>query len=277
MKWLILLSVVAFAKAQDQAACIAKCTGPFYEPGTDDLPFSCKICTDPLVRTFDMAYLEILDEQKTLLSVWDTDVADSCKYNIRVVTTDDCSFPNFPVDAPIFMDWIGIGMHVAKNTAKTKRNWMFGQTLTHIGERGPGFITPTLRDLPWCFPYEDDSAGWFRPPLCDPLYCAFVENDMVKMRSPVGCCELAIDWFPHDTGTCLTISIGNHFAGETRGLCGNSNGDEVDDWESCGATCTAYTADCLQDISDACDDGSHDGQGYVGCSRLDEPSPPSWA
>ena len=105
----------------------------------DDLPFTCKICTDPLAKTYDGAYTMILTEQKTLLSVWDDDNLDSCKFQIRSVTTDDCAFDD--MNEPLFLDWIGVALDVHKNPAKNLRNWIFGQTYLFIGERGQGFVS----------------------------------------------------------------------------------------------------------------------------------------
>ena len=50
---------------------------------------TCLMCGDPVVRTFDGAYLMLKDESKFLMSEWDIKRHNKCKLQMRCVTMDD--------------------------------------------------------------------------------------------------------------------------------------------------------------------------------------------
>ena len=98
-----------------------------------DLNISCSGAHDPSgnyrvnVRTYDGVDLKITSRQKSILVDWRGD--HNCRMQIRVVTRN--------TSQGMYYDWIAFGMGNHTNKAnKFKRNWVFGQNLTHLFERG---------------------------------------------------------------------------------------------------------------------------------------------
>ena len=110
-----------------------------------DLKFVCEGTTDDLlssrvqVKTFDKQPLMLTKAQKTIIASFTNDADNPCKYFIRLVTskTDD--------DQILYNDWIGVGFdRHPKSDSKTRRNWVVGQCVSAIIERGNGVPVITL-------------------------------------------------------------------------------------------------------------------------------------
>lgn len=233
----------------------------FYEPGVD-LDKYCRVCSDPVLRTYNAAYLMLLDEAKTTLSNF-RDPYNPCKFSLRSVTSyDDHGF----VDT-LHVDWVGFGFDQHGNPRKGNgKNYIFGQSKTCIAIRGQGFSGPEVRILPFNYIGAVDNYVSYNP-----------VSGAVELRSHT--CQYALDWFPADFDTCLTFWIGDEFHNEANrnllgGMCGTANNDLVDDFKKQDGTMVDMDIDGLWDIFYSWSDVKHPGGPFVGSERFELPCPP---
>ena len=81
----------------------------------------------------------ILNPQKTVLSRWNADLTDVCKFQLRVVTKDDIDGN----PSALHCDWMGFafGVHT-KNNQKFRHNFLFANDVNgdgKVGIRGQGY------------------------------------------------------------------------------------------------------------------------------------------
>ena len=101
-----------------------------------EMPCNCTVSGDPVVSTYDGAILLIIREQKTLISRWEADQSDSCKFQLRAMTQKEIG----GVNGSVYIEWIGLGFDVNPTATKKRgRNILIGQNTSHIYLRGHGF------------------------------------------------------------------------------------------------------------------------------------------
>jgi len=251
MRSLLFLALVAYVQG-------------FFEP--EDLDCCCTGCGDPVVASYDSALLDIVTDQKSLISSWGNDAAsflDICKFGFRVVTKNENAAKQ-PV--PLYIDWAGFGFGFKPSRKKNWRNFLLGQDSNcnaQVGMRGDGFKGPSV-------------------PSSNPLIvqqtrkgvtCTWNVTEhnphFVTVRSD--CCPYALNWYPNCGDTCFQLWVGDkYYSGATQmnGMCGQCNGDLVDDYRLCPSGPEVNVTGQLTDISDSCGSGKHQGNGFPGGTRL---------
>jgi len=266
MKCLLLLAVVfGVAKAFEPTAA-------------DD---RCIMCGDPVVRTFAGTYRMLTTINKTLITdlpsyTHTPDEQNRCKFQIDCVTAYS-NYWDVPQNGPLWVDWCGIGFWPHKNPDKLFRNWLIGQNLDCVGERGQGYSGGMIRvDLPRTFPIDAADVATFpdkdvlqpEPVTCK-VYSLERNGNQIEFRSNPECdCGWAVDWIPCERNTCIIIySQASRHAereGIVDGMCGPMK-TKADDWVCCfgGGPCTDF-----DEISKSCQHGDNDGQSYIGSTKL---------
>ena len=111
-----------------------------------ELVCQCNGCGDPAVVSFDGRAKMILKPQKTLLSRWNADLDDNCKFQLRVVTKDDIDGN----PSALHCDWLGFGYAVhTGNNEKFRHNFIFANDVNGNGKvaiRGQGYSVSRNND-----------------------------------------------------------------------------------------------------------------------------------
>lgn len=246
MKFVLFLAAAVFASA----------TATYYWEPTEDTKF-CQICSDPLVRSYDAAYLMVTDEQKTTFSNY-RNKYDKCKFSLRGVT----NFDFHVMTGPLYLDWVGFGFDQHSNPNRGNgKNYIFGQSTDCIAVRGQGFDGPTPLELPTGYNFAVDNHVEYDP-----------ATGGVHLRSST--CEYALDWYPAGFDTCMTFWIGDYYTGGSNnyrlgGICGTADDIMINDWKTKSDEMVPMTAQGLEDISDSWKSGAHQGGAFVGSERFE--------
>jgi len=257
----------------------------FFEP--DEYSACCLFCGDPTGITFDKVYKTIdVNPGKMLFASYKAESDDPCKFNVQCAMFER-------EDGALAIDYCGVSLHAQKRDDKFYRNYVFGQCKDHIGQRGVkidssdgqidlvgpdgnGYVNfPGVSCSEFLDPSSVNYGGRNQPP---PKGCTQNPPDDVTYQIKFNSnptdyegdfslrtkyCGWSFDFWPSmdDSSSCFQVCVeGGEKNGTLKGLCGDWNGNDEDDWTDCrGRNYTSYLETSMTQLAIGCSDGLTNG------------------